>query len=187
MRRDMGEGISITYRDRLDRFADCGGDVTAEVHRLCVACDADFVPPLSARSETGSWDRPTDGTVNGYLMHLRGMQSLLAMEHDTAVGALCFTQDGRGTTSVQCVMVDPAHRRRGIARRLYAHLLELLASRGDVNDRVRVRTWVDETGELTNHAHLALLAELGFSREHLERDSRGPGLGSVHLERPVQV
>lgn len=81
---------------------------------------------------------------------------------------------------VTTVVVDPAVRRRGVARRLYTTLADDPPP-GVASPFLATRTWS------TNHGHIALLEDLGFAAVARLPDDRGAGVDTVYYAAAVET
>lgn len=163
---------------------------SAEIKRLLVTADEEFIPPLSGRdgtTQTTGLDDVADisdgvgEAIEEYYRQCIDQQFILAHEGDHLAGFLSFRHDYRAdalgeytpANYISTIIVDPQDRRQGIARRMYETLLR------DLPDDVRLpyvttRTWS------TNEGHLQLLDELGFENIHTIPDDRGEGIDTVY-------
>lgn len=154
------------------------------IQRLLEAAEDEFVPPLSARegtTQTSGLDEQRNDALEDYYEQCIDQSFILAHDGEAVVGFLSFRQDyaieelGDYSPSayVSTIIVDPAHRREGYARRMYRTLLT------DVPDDVQepyvtTRTWD------SNVRHLQLLDELGFELLTRIEDDRGEGIDTVY-------
>ena len=156
---------------------------------VLVAVDREFVPHLSSRGSTTAKsldgaEAPT-GPVGYYAAvcaqwgllarqdgQPAGLMSFLPHHHDEALGPFC------PATYLSTLAVLPAYRRGGLARQLYARLIEHSERIGDV--AVATRTWS------TNVGHLDLLGQLGFVQTARLAGHRGPGVDTLYLARPLK-
>jgi len=173
----------MTVVRRLDRPA----AYAAEVRRLLAAADDEFVPPLTAParrgvSRTGGAAGPT--SIDGYLADCLDGPLLGAVDDGRLVGfaALREVTDGdvlgayAPSTHVSVLVVAPASRGRGIATRLYDHLLDAPPA-GLPDSAVSTKTWH------TNRAHIAILESRGFDCIERLADDRKPGVDTVYYAR----
>lgn len=163
------------------------GGLAPDLRRLLAAADAEFVPPLSARTSTTQQTLTPSSVVGGpgldaYLAAVLTQQLLVAEAGGAVLGLLSWRPDHTVVVPghdplgplayVTTVVVAPAARGQGAGRALYVALLRELAG-----GPVATRTWS------RNDAHLALLASLGFVEVVRLPDDRGPGLDTVYLYR----
>lgn len=161
-----------------------GRPVAAAVRELLVATDAEFHPPLSARSgptQTSDLDAGGAGAIDDYHAALLDQQFLLALVDDGVVGLCSFRHDyatdalaGHVPSNYASTLaVAPDYRRQGIARRFYRVLLTDLPP--DLRaPYVATRTWSE------NEGHRELLDELGFDRVTVREDDRGEGIDTEY-------
>lgn len=154
-----------------------------DIREMVREADAEFIPPLSARSGTTDTDltgATTEGDVGPYVRQMLSQEILAAFDEDgflagvlPYIPARVLRRGEEEVTAeyVSMIIVGADHRRRGVARALY----EALLSRGDA---VATRTWAQNDG------HLALLGDLGFSEWWRIPGDRGPGVDTVYLLHP---
>lgn len=162
------------------------------IWKLLADADGQFIPPLSSRTSSVQPDL-VDSELDPagpreYFTSLRAQHFLIARDsEDRAVGFMSFRPDHslpaevsvrrHGYHYVSTVIVDPAHRRRGITRAMYEILLEDAARHGH---GIATRTWS------TNAGHLALLDQLGVEVVHTIPGDRGRGVDTIYLARPLR-
>lgn len=130
--------------------AGSGGAGAGELARLLRACDADFVPPLSARVD-----------IDAYAAKLAAQALLVqARDDDGALAGLvaiyCNDHD-TGIAYISNVCVAPAHTRRGIAGRLLDQALARARAAGMRGARLTVHA--------NNAGALALYRKHGFMQQ----------------------
>ena len=154
-----------------------------QIFDILLACDKDFVPPLSARFSTADTAfSATTGVENGIDAYFEDMVSqhvLAAVEDGALLGFVSFKPDlvnavlGADTLPnlyICTLLLSPAARGKGITQRMYAHLFDVLYP--SVN--LFTRTWS------TNAAHLKILARFGFSLIKRIENDRGDGIDTVY-------
>ncbi|MFW6320775.1 MAG: N-acetyltransferase family protein [Halohasta sp.] len=164
-------------------------DREAAIRRLLTAADEAFVPPLSAaaRSEVSRYDGG-DGltSIDAYVEACLDRPLLAAVDDGQLVGFASLDAvteseplaDYTPTTHVTVLVVDEAYRGRGIATRLYEHLLDSPPA-GLPGSAVSTKTWH------TNRAHISILDSLGFACVERVPDDRKPGVDTVYYAREI--
>lgn len=181
--------MNITY---------CSGDALSSHQRetlwiLLKQADREFVPPLSAR-ETSTQQHLAESTPAPqtdhasaeptlYFQAMMQQHFLLAEENGCLLGFLscipAYTlmlpcKEARLCTYVSTIIVDSAHRGKGIARMLYRHLFSI------TENPIVTRTWS------SNHAHIGLLGTLGFELIATLPNDRGAGIDTVYYQKDVR-
>jgi ribosomal protein S18 acetylase RimI-like enzyme len=155
-----------------------------EIRRLLRAGDEEFVPPLSARegtTQTSGLDESRNDALDEYYQQCIEQSFILAHTDGDVLGFLSFRDgyeaDALGeytpATYVSTIIVDPEHRREGLARRMYLELLTAIPESLH-QPYITTRTWS------TNDNHLNLLEELGFELLTRIEDDRGEGIDTVY-------
>lgn len=150
---------------------------------LLKEADQEFIPPLSSRTSTDQKDllpgklKKSEGPVQ-YFEVLKDQQFILALKDDEVVGFLSYMSDYKLEVLNSCdtlpvyyistIIVRPDWRNKGLTKKMYKELLQ--NSRGIV----ATRTWS------TNHAHIHILKELGFTLFSKIADDRGKGIDTVY-------
>lgn len=175
---------TVEYVPAADRF-------DREVKRLLVSADDEFVPPLSGRdgttqreglAETGETpEADVDEAIESY--HEQCMdQHLIAAHEDGELRGFMSFRTGYETPEldeyqpsnyISTIVVDPAYRRRGLARRMYEVILTEIPP-SVRSPYVTTRTWS------TNRSHLRLLEELQFENVETIPNDRGEGIDTVY-------
>lgn len=138
----------------------------AQIADLLRACDAGFVPPLSARVD-----------IDAYAAKLAAQARLVeAWDGDALAGlvALYCNDHATGVAHISNVSVAPAHARRGIAARLLGEALAIARAAGMRRAQLNVHDANAAALALyRNHGFIALAAtghdlrmELIFTSEH---------------------
>ena len=149
------------------------------VRELLFACADEFVPPLSARHSTSQTDLDSDEHHSGaqaYFDEMREQPIVLALSDGELLGFLSYRPDfeldflGEKSVYVTTVCVEAAHRRFGVASRLYGHIEDLVAP-----DTISLRTWS------TNVAQIGALQKRGYECVRTLVDDRGPGVDTVYF------
>lgn len=150
---------------------------------LLVEADAEFVPPLSSRTQT------TQTALSGgekaaaprqYYLGLLQQAFLLTEENGRVVGFLSYKPNYRLRANgmdlpcnyISTIIVSKAFRNRGLTGNMYRKLFEL-----SENTPIATRTWS------TNAAHIALLGKLRFRELLRIPDDRGKGIDTVYFVR----
>ena len=153
--------VTLTVVDEPTSYAD-------GIRRLLDDADDEFVPSLTAENRTGvtrSNDEEWFTSIEEYVQAAMDRELLVALDGDSVVGMISFepieempTLDGYTPTNyVTEIVVAPTHRNSGIS----------------------TKTWS------TNHAHIAILDNLGFECVTRIPDDRGDGIDTVYYARSV--
>lgn len=154
-----------------------------DIWALLVAADAEFVPPLSSRTQT------TQTALSGgeagasprqYFLGLLQQSFLLTEENGRVVGFLSFRPAYRFEKNgmdfvcnyISTIIVAKSHRKQGLTSKMYGKLFEISGKTPIVT-----RTWSE------NAAHIALLHKLQFREILRIPDDRGPGIDTVYFLR----
>lgn len=159
------------------------------IRRLLAEADDSFVPPLTGAARTAvtrSDDEGGQTDLDGYVARCVSRPMVGAFDGEDLVGFSSFHEiassdalaDYVPTNHVSILVVDERYRDRGIATRLYRHLLEALPP-ALARSAVSTKTWS------TNHAHIAVLERLSFTCAERIPDDRGPGVDTVYYARRV--
>lgn len=159
-----------------------------DIVRLLVMTDKEFVPPLSARSDTTQTDFHAMAAAQGekcsislYFKALLRQGFILAIADDKVVGFLSYIKDyvilneievPEKNAYVSTICVDPGYRRRGITN----HFYELLEANPD-NQLVYTRTWSQ------NDSHLGLLRRRNYECILEVADDRASGISTVYYAK----
>ena len=152
------------------------------VYQLCVKADTDFVPPLSARTDTIQKfrDIPNVPNSNGpkiFFEEIKKEQFLFIINNGRIEGFMSFIKDYEmhaGDEIIVCdyittIIIDSRNRNKGFTKKMYDAILN------ERKDRtIGTRTWS------TNHSHLHILDKLGFKLVHTDKDDRGVNIDSVY-------
>lgn len=158
--------------------------VARGVRRLLATVDEEFVPALSARSDTMSTvpvAALTHGALGNYLDSMRAESWLVALDGNEVIGLLSFrTKHDESllrawspSLHATTLGVQPSLRRAGVATHLY-DALERLAGEFCL-PYLTTRTWT------TNASHLGLLRSRGFKSVAQLSHHRSDGIGTVYL------
>lgn len=158
----------------------------AQIFDMMLACDRDFVPPLSARFSTSdmqfSAKTGAKNGINAYFEDMMGEHMLAALEKGTLLGFVTFKRDlVQGPLNADTLpnlyictlLLSPAARGKGVTKLMYTHLFDTLYP--EIN--LYTRTWS------TNTAHLKILEHFGFSLVKRIENDRGPGIDTVYFGR----
>lgn len=154
----------------------------SDIWSLLCAADMEFVPPLSARSDTtqsklkGTLDEDT--VPKEYFDRMLKQQYILAIADDKVIGFMTFISDhvlSVTENEIECVyistvIVDKTYRNRGITRCFYDQMMREFSEK-----RIATRTWS------TNHSHIHLLGSIGFELIKRIKDDRGEGIDTVYF------
>ena len=155
-----------------------------QIFDMMLACDKDFVPPLSTRFSTSdttfSDQTGAENGINAYFESMIREEMLVAVEGGVLLGFVTFKRDlvngviGADTLPnlyICTLLLSPAARGRGLTSQMYAHLFDALYPH--VN--LFTRTWS------TNLAHLKILERFGFSLVKRIENDRGAGIDTVYF------
>ena len=156
----------------------------AQIFDILLACDKDFVPPLSARFSTAdttfSAQTVVKNGINAYFEDMVSQHVLAAIENGVLLGFVTFKLDlvnavlGADTLPnlyICTLLLSPAARGKGVTAKMYAHLFDTLYPQ--IN--LFTRTWS------TNAAHLKILDRFGFSLIKRIENDRGEGIDTVYF------
>ena len=152
------------------------------VYQFCVEADTDFVPPLSARTDTIQKfrDIPNVPNSNGpktFFEEIKKEQFLFIINNGRIEGFMSFIKDYEmhaGDEIIICdyittIIIDSRNRNKGFTKKMYDVILN------ERKDRtIGTRTWS------TNHSHLHILGKLGFKLVFTDKDDRGVNIDSVY-------
>lgn len=148
---------------------------------LLADADAEFVPPLSARTSTHQADLlgASGGDASGPLAYFRELAQqpfLLAEEEGRVLGFLSYIEgyrlpwlEGR-CTYVTTIVTAKEHRGEGVASALYGALGEHACPAP-----VLIRTWS------TNAGQVHLLGKRGYEALRREKDARDKGIDTLYF------
>ena len=158
----------------------------AQIFDILLACDKDFVPPLSARFSTAdttfSAKTVVENGINAYFEDMLSQHVLAATENGVLLGFVTFKLDlvnavlGADTLPnlyICTLLLSPAARGKGVTAKMYAHLFDTLYPQ--IN--LFTRTWS------TNAAHLKILDRFGFSLIKRIENDRGEGIDTVYFRK----
>lgn len=153
-----------------------------QIFDIMLACDKDFVPPLSARFSTAdtnfSAQTGAENGINAYFEDMMGEHVLAAVENGVLLGFVTYKEDytcPQITKStfpnlyICTLLLSPAARGRGLTTKMYAYLFDVLCP----TRNLFTRTWS------TNHAHIKILTRLGFDLIARLENDRGDGIDTV--------
>lgn len=165
----------------------CDTDYQSQVFDLLIQCDKEFVPPLSQRTSTtqqilNSTSSGPDSAPDSYFQVLQEQSVLLCVAHGSLLGFMSFrknhicedVRDNLPTIYVTTVIVNPAHRGRGLTAAMYQSLQEIAR---EEHSSVSTRTWS------SNHAHIKILSRMGFYELLRIPNGRGPGIDTVYYRK----
>ena len=166
--------------------------VKREIWELLLACDQDFLPPLSERvgSSQKRWEEtPKKDAAEGPRAYFEEMirQPFVILRkqgrligfmtfkmRDTSVEVPGYSSSNYATT----LCIDPAYRGRHLAERLYAFLEEELPPQAAA-PCLTLRTWS------TNYAQLHILEKRGYICCRRLPNDRGKGVDTVYFYKIV--
>jgi len=152
------------------------------VYQICVKADTDFVPPLSARTDTIQKfkDIPNVPNSNGpkvFFEEIKKEQFIFIINDGKIEGFMSFIKDYELHLDdeiiicdyITTIIIDSKNRNKGYTKKMYDVILN---ERKDRN--IGTRTWS------TNHSHLHILDKLGFKLVRTDKDDRGINIDSVY-------
>ena len=152
------------------------------VYQICVKADTDFVPPLSARTDTIQKfkDIPNVPNSNGpkvFFEEIKKEQFIFIINDGKIEGFMSFIKDYELHLDdeiiicdyITTIIIDSKNRNKGYTKKMYD---AILSERKDRN--IGTRTWS------TNHSHLHILDKLGFKLVRTDKDDRGKNIDSVY-------
>ena len=155
-----------------------------QIFDILLACDKDFVPPLSARFSTAdttfSAKTGAENGINAYFEDMVSQHILAAVEDGVLLGFVTFkpdlvnavlSADTLPNLYICTLLLSPAARGKGITPKMYAHLFDVLYP--SVN--LFTRTWS------TNAAHIKILTRFGFNLIKRIENDRGEGIDTVYF------
>ena len=131
-----------------------GPEHVSQVAQLETEC---FSDPWSERSITSELTNP--------------LSCWIVALCDKRVVGYVGSQAVMGEADMMNIAVDPAWRRRGIARSFYDLLMSLFPEQTLL---ISTRTWS------TNNSHISLLEKMGFTGPLRIENDRGPGIDTVY-------
>lgn len=166
-----------------------GKDIELEgdlIWEILAATDRDFVPALSARSDTTTKNLTAESLWGGpvaYFETVMKQHTLLATIDEKPAGLMSFIphyeddllSDYSPSTYVSTTAVAPRARRKGVATALNAAIEHLPPELQD--PYITRRTWSK------NIANISLLESMGFQVVKRIDDHRGPGIDTLYFAR----
>lgn len=159
-----------------------------DIFKMLSEGDREFVPPLSSRTSTTQNNLSSDTVPensDGVKMYFDGMmeQKLLGCtENGKLLGFVSFRENYTcdhidestfPNIYISTLIVSPEARGRGLTKKMYSHLFEVIYA-----DRsVFTRTWS------TNGAHIAILEKFGFVNTVCLKNDRGQGIDTVYFKK----
>lgn len=159
-----------------------------EIWELLMACDQDFVPPLSKRTSSAQkmWGVDTDFSKSqgpkAYFEEMIRQQFVILKEKEKIIGFVTFkikdmsveVPGNLAANYITTLCIDPAHRGKHLAEHLYVFLEK------ELPDEVRascltLRTWS------TNKVQLHILKKMGYVCCNVLRDDRGQGVDTLYF------
>ena len=160
-----------------------------EILEMLIRGDAEFVPPLSARSSTTqsllTGTTNAGGGVLNYFKGLKKQRILVATAEGKLLGFVSFKEnfvnDKIGSESlpniyISTLLVAPEGRGQGLTRKMYAFLFAAYE-----NANVCTRTWS------TNEAHIKILSKFGFETVSVLENDRGNGIDTIYFQKSIQA
>ncbi len=170
--------IKILIKEEQDKYDN-------EILDMLTRGDAEFVPPLSARSTTTQSDLSGRKNVNGgvlsYFKEMKKQKILVAVENDKLVAFVSFKEnfvnekigkDELPNIYISTLLVAPDGRGKGLTRKMY----EVLFAEYE-NANVFTRTWS------TNLAHIKILSRFNFETICVLKNDRGNGVDTVYFKK----
>ena len=169
--------IKIIFVEKLNKMQE------REVWELLKKSDHDFLPPLSARTNTvhklagyNSNEKVSEGPVK-YFEEIKKENFLLILNNGKIEGFMSFIKDyplefDQGTVIVDyitTILIDSNCRNKGYTKKLYD---VILTERKETNKATR--TWS------TNFTHIHILDKLGFKLAQRDLNDRGPNIDTVY-------
>ena len=152
------------------------------VYQICVKADTDFVPPLSARTDTIQKfkDIPNVPNSNGpkiFFEEIKKEQFIFIINDGKIEGFMSFIKDYELHLDdeiiicdyITTIIIDSKNRNKGYTKKMYDVILNERKGRN-----IGTRTWS------TNHSHLHILDKLGFKLVRTDKDDRGINIDSVY-------
>ena len=152
------------------------------VYQICVKADTDFVPPLSARTDTIQKfkDIPNVPNSNGpkvFFDEIKKEQFIFIINDGKIEGFMSFIKDYELHLDdeiiicdyITTIIIDSKNRNKGYTKKMYDVILNERKGRN-----IGTRTWS------TNHSHLHILDKLGFKLVRTDKDDRGKNIDSVY-------
>ena len=152
------------------------------VYQICVKADTDFVPPLSARTDTIQKfkDIPNVPNSNGpkvFFDEIKKEQFIFIINEGKIEGFMSFIKDYELHLDdeiiicdyITTIIIDSKNRNKGYTKKMYD---VILSERKEKN--IATRTWS------TNHSHMHILDKLGFKLVRTDKDDRGKNIDSVY-------
>jgi 2,3-bisphosphoglycerate-dependent phosphoglycerate mutase len=152
------------------------------VYQICVKADTDFVPPLSARTDTIQKfkDIPNVPNSNGpkvFFEEIKKEQFIFIINEGKIEGFMSFIKDYELHLDdeiiicdyITTIIIDSKNRNKGYTKKMYDVILNERKGRN-----IGTRTWS------TNHSHLHILDKLGFKLVRTDKDDRGINIDSVY-------
>ena len=152
------------------------------VYQICVKADTDFVPPLSARTDTIQKfkDIPNVPNSNGpkvFFEEIKKEQFIFIINEGKIEGFMSFIKDYELHLDdeiiicdyITTIIIDSKNRNKGYTKKMYDVILNERKGRN-----IGTRTWS------TNHSHLHILDKLGFKLVRTDKDDRGKNIDSVY-------
>ena len=160
-----------------------------EILDMLIQGDAEFVPPLSARSSTTQSDLTGTANVNGgvlnYFNELKKQRILVATEEDKLVGFVSFKENFVNekigeeclpNIYISTLLVAPSGRGKALTRKMYETLFAEYQ-----NANIFTRTWS------TNEAHIKILSKFGFETILVLENDRGDGIDTVYFKKGINT
>lgn len=139
------------------------------VFELLKATEAEFLPPLHARSSTTQKDLSKtsfsedekERNLRAYFCAMLSQQFIIAAEGDEVIGFLSFRKSEK-ENYISTISVSPALRKQGIGRMMYESLFGIIGEKATYT----TRTWE------TNEYHQRILKRLGFRLREIKYEGR---------------
>lgn len=163
-----------------------------EIWQLLLACDRDFIPPLSQRvsSTQKKWNKELRSDFSEgpreYFDELMGQQFLILRKNQKLIGFLTFKHHEDSVEVPGCLVtnyittlcIDPAYRGMGLAEQLYSFMEQKLPKEMEA-PCLSLRTWS------TNYAQLHLLKKRGYVSYKRLLNDRGKGIDTIYFYKII--
>jgi len=160
-----------------------------EILDMITKSDAEFVPPLSARSSTTQSNlrgsiNVSDGVLN-YFKELKKQRILVATAGGQLLGFVSFKEnfvngkigeEDLPNIYISTLLVSPEGRGKGLTSKMY----EILFAEYE-NANIFTRTWS------TNEAHIKILSKFGFEAMLILKNDRENGIDTIYFKKSIKT
>ena len=171
--------VDIRY---LGSIADKNSKEAQAIKEIIIACDNDFIPPLTFRGDAKAPIKEQElheSDVTPYLTQVLAQENIVALNEESEIVAFMsfknkyphtenfpgVYKDGDVVNYISTICVLEEYRRFGITRRFY-ELMEESLPKSVWGECVSTRTWS------TNDGHLRLLEKRGYTLTHTIPEDR---------------